>query len=70
MHFVYAFVPKKDSLEQMVERKARENAQTIVKRTSTTMKLEDQENSEERIKQAIEELTAQIKREMPRSLWD
>ncbi len=70
MQFVYAFIPKGDSLEQMIERKARESAQKIVKRTSTSMKLEDQENSEERIKQAIEELTAQIKREMPKNLWD
>lgn len=70
MHFVYAFIPKKYSLEQMVERKAREYAQKIVSRTSTTMKLEGQENSEERIKQSIEELTAQIKHEMPRNLWD
>jgi predicted DNA-binding mobile mystery protein A len=70
MQFVYAFIPKNTSLEQIVEHKARERAQKIVKRTSTSMKLEDQENSEERIKQAIEELTAQIKREMPKSLWD
>ena len=70
MQFVYAFIPKSDSLEKMVERKARERAQKIVKRTSTTMKLEDQENSEERIEQAIEELTEQIKREIPKNLWD
>jgi hypothetical protein len=34
------------------------------------MKLENQENSEEYIRSAIEELTDEIKREMPRSLWD
>lgn len=70
MQLIYAFIPKGESLEQMIERKARESAHNIVKRTSTSMKLEDQENSEERIKQAIEELTVQIKREMPKNLWD
>ena len=67
---VYGFIPKDGSLEKMVERKAREMAEKIVRRTSTSMKLEDQGNSEQRIKQAIEELTEEIKREMPNSLWD
>jgi predicted DNA-binding mobile mystery protein A len=70
MKFVYAFIPKGETLEQMIEQKAHERAQKIVKRTSISMKLEDQENSEERIKQAIEEMTAEIKREMPKNLWD
>jgi predicted DNA-binding mobile mystery protein A len=70
MQLVYGFIPKQDNLEKMVERKAYERAQTIVRRTSTTMKLEDQENSEERIKQAITDLAEQIKRELPKSLWD
>ena len=70
MKFVYGFIPKDGSLEDMVEAKAREQALQIVKRTSTTMKLEDQENSKARLKQAVDELTQDIKREMPRSLWD
>ena len=70
MKFVYGFVPKNGSLEDMVEAKAREQALKIVKRTSTTMKLEDQENSKTRLKQAVDELTQEIKREMPRNLWD
>ncbi len=70
MQLVYGFIPKGDTLEEMIERKAHERAQKIVRRTSTTMKLEDQENSEERIKQAVNELTEQIKREMPKNLWD
>jgi transcriptional regulator with XRE-family HTH domain len=37
---------------------------------SAYMKLEGQENSEERIEKAIEELTEELKREMPRYLWD
>jgi predicted DNA-binding mobile mystery protein A len=70
MQLVYGFIPKKDNLENMIGQKAYERAQKIVQRTSTSMKLEDQENSEERIKQAITELTEQIKRELPKSLWD
>jgi len=34
------------------------------------MKLEDQENSENRIKKAIDERTAFLKNEMPKILWD
>ena len=70
LKLVYAYVPLDDSLEKMIERKANERARQIVSRTSTTMKLEDQENTEERIEQAIAEMTEQIKREMPKSLWD
>ncbi|MCW3463640.1 mobile mystery protein A [Chitinophaga nivalis] len=70
MRLVYGFVPKEDSLEKMVERKAYEMAMQIVKRTSITMKLEDQENSPTRIKQAISEMADELKREMSKKLWD
>jgi predicted DNA-binding mobile mystery protein A len=70
MKLVYGFIPNDGSLEKMIERKAYEVAEKIVERTSATMKLEAQENSEERIKQAVKELAEDIKREMPRKLWD
>ncbi|MFU8859197.1 MAG: mobile mystery protein A [Cyclonatronaceae bacterium] len=70
MELVYGFVPMEGSLENHIEKKARELAQKIVYRTSNTMKLEDQENSKERIKKAIDERTASIKQELPKSLWD
>ncbi len=70
MQLVYGFIPKSDSLEKMIERKASDMANKIVKRTSTTMKLEDQENAEERIKLAIIEMTEDLKKEIPKSLWD
>src|SRR5258708_2556039 len=70
MKLVYGFIPKDSSLEKMIERKARNLATSIVTRTSTTMKLEDQRNSEERLKQAIAELTEEIKRDIPKNLWD
>jgi predicted DNA-binding mobile mystery protein A len=70
MHLVYALVPKDDSLEKMIRIKAREMATKIVMRTSTTMKLEDQENSSERIEEAIAELTEEFVRTTPKNLWD
>jgi predicted DNA-binding mobile mystery protein A len=70
MKLVYGFVPVDGSLEQLIERKAKQIATQIVMRTSGTMKLEDQENSEERIEKAIEERTAEIIDEMPKILWD
>jgi hypothetical protein len=70
MKLVYGFVPTNGSLEKIIQEKARERAREIVMRTSTTMKLEDQENSQERIKQAIEDLADELQREIPKSLWD
>lgn len=70
MELVYGFVPKDGSLDALIDRKARELATQIVSRTSNTMKLEDQENSETRIKKAIEQRTAILKHQMPKILWD
>ena len=70
MQLVYGFVPKDGSLDALVERKARVLAKQIVLRTSNTMKLEDQENSQERIEKAIEERANAIKTEMPKTIWD
>lgn len=70
MQLVYALVPKDGTLDNLIERKAKELAKRIVSRTSNTMKLEDQENSKERLKKAVEERTTIIKNEMPKTLWD
>lgn len=70
MQLVYGFVPLDGSLEELINRKARELATQIVLRTSNSMKLEDQENSKQRIEKAIEERAAVIKNEMPKALWD
>lgn len=70
MQLIYGFVPTDGSLEQLIERKATQLATQIVQRTSHTMKLEDQENSKQRIEKAIEERVAIIKNEMPKTLWD
>lgn len=70
MQLVYGFVPKDGSLDNLIERKAKELATKIVLRTNNTMKLEDQENTRQRIEKAIQERTIAIKTEMPKSLWD
>jgi predicted DNA-binding mobile mystery protein A len=70
MRLVYGLVPKDGSIEALIDRKARELAIRIVSRTSNSMKLEDQENTKQRLKKAIEERTAIIKNELPKMLWD
>ena len=70
MKLIYGFVTKDGSLEKMIEQRAHEIAVKIVKRTSVNMALEDQKNSKERLMQSIDEMTQDIKREMPKNLWD
>ena len=70
MKLVYGFVSEHESLEQMIEKRAKELATEIVMRTNATMTLEDQQNSKDRIEQAVAQKTAEIKFEMPKILWD
>ncbi|MCW3085119.1 MAG: Helix-turn-helix domain protein [Bacteroidetes bacterium] len=70
MKLVYGFIPKDESIEKMIERRAQEIAEEIVSRTSNTMKLEDQENSKLRIKKAIKQKAEELTDEIPRYLWD
>lgn len=70
MELVYGFVPKDGSLNKYLDKKARSLAEKIVSRTSGTMKLEDQENTTERLNKAIDERAEIIKRELPKALWD
>jgi predicted DNA-binding mobile mystery protein A len=70
MQLVYGFIPNDGSLDALIEKRATELATKIVLRTSNTMKLEDQGNSNKRIQKAIEERATSIKNEMPKILWD
>ena len=70
MKLVYGFSSKYDSIGQMVDVKAKRLATKIVLRTHQNMQLENQGNSNEQIKKAIDELAQEIKREMRKSLWD
>ena len=58
------------SLEAMIKNRAEEVATKIVMRTSHSMALEDQKNSEERLRNAIKELADELRYELPRALWD
>lgn len=69
-YLVYAIIPKNGSLKKMIEERAGEIAKDIVMRTSQSMKLEDQENSSERINKAIKDKAEKIKNELPKYLWD
>jgi hypothetical protein len=63
-------VPNDGSLDALIEKRATELATQIVMRTANTMKVEDQANTQRRIKTAIKERAAAIKNEMPKVLWD
>ncbi|MFH0736718.1 MAG: mobile mystery protein A [bacterium] len=68
--FVYGFIPNEGTLEKKIEKRAFEVAKDIVLRTSHTMNLEGQGNSEERLKKAIKDRADKIKNELPKFLWD
>ena len=70
MKLVYGFVPTDGSLEALIDRKATEAATKIVMRTSASMKLEGQENNEQRIQKAIAERADELKRDLSKILWD
>ena len=70
MQLIYGFVPNDGSLDALIERRAREVAIQIVQRTAHTMQLEDQANTKKRIEAAINERTEELKKELPKMLWD
>lgn len=70
MKLIYGFIPKEETLEKMIENRARQVATKIVMRTSHTMHLEDQALAKEELQTAIEEKTRELMREMPRYIWD
>jgi len=70
MRLVYALVPKDGSLESLIERRALAMATDIVMRTHQSMKLEGQAVSDERLQEAIAEKANDLRREMPKQLWD
>jgi len=70
MKLVYGLIPADGSIEKMIEKRAYVLAREIVLRTSNSMKLEDQENSTERIEKAIQEKATEIKEELPKYIWE
>jgi predicted DNA-binding mobile mystery protein A len=70
LKFVYGFVPKDGTIDNLINTKAEKLAQKIVLRTNQNMKLEDQGIGDEKINETIKDLAYEIKREMRKSLWD
>ena len=70
MYLVYALLPKDGTLENMVEKRAGEVANSIVLRAATSMELEGQEVSARRLINAIEEKKRELLISIPRQLWD
>lgn len=70
MKLVYGFVPIEGSVQDMIDDRALALARQIVLRTWASMKLEDQENASERLQKAIKERAEELKRELPKLLWD
>ena len=63
MDLVYGFISRHNSLEAMIEERAREIAEEVILKSST-------EGSDKEIKKAIEQKTYEIASKMPSYLWD
>ena len=63
MDLVYGFISRHNSLEAMIEERAREIAEELILKTG-------QEGSDKEIKKAIEQKTYEIASKMPAYLWD
>jgi predicted DNA-binding mobile mystery protein A len=70
MKLVYGLVPNEGTIDKMLDKQAYKVAKKIVLRSSQSMKLEDQGVNKERLEKAVREMAEEIKREMPRYLWD
>lgn len=70
MNFVYGFVPKDGSIDALIFNKAKDLARNIVMRTNQNMVMESQSIEDEKLKNAIEDLTEEFKTKIPKILWD
>ncbi len=70
MQLIYAIVPKNGTLKQMVNEKAEQKAKEIVKRTHSSMTLEDQQLKNAKLMDMVMEKKEEFKNEMPKFLWD
>lgn len=70
MQFVYGFIPQDETIEKLIASKAEKLAARIIMRTHQNMKLEDQGIQDDKIAAAITDLSAELKREVKKSLWD
>jgi|APTNR8051073442_1049403.scaffolds.fasta_scaffold12579_2 predicted DNA-binding mobile mystery protein A len=70
MQLVYGFVPKEESLDKLIEKRALQLAREIVMDTAHTMHLENQEIDPIALEEAIKKRAEKIKNELPKSLWN
>ena len=70
MDLVYGFISRHNSLDAMIEERAREIAEEDVLKTRQTMQLDNSRKSENDIKKAIQQKTYEISSKMPSNLWD
>jgi predicted DNA-binding mobile mystery protein A len=70
MDLVYGFISRHNSLEDMIEERAREIAEEDVLKTRQAMQLDNSRKSENDIKKAIQQKTYEISSKMPSNLWD
>ncbi|NEW78977.1 MAG: helix-turn-helix domain-containing protein [Gelidibacter sp.] len=69
MQFVYGFVSNHHSIEKFIELKSRELAEKgVLKNLNATS--ENKKLSEADLQREIEDFAREIKREIPKSLWD
>lgn len=66
---VYAIIPRKGAVEEIVMAQARKKAKRIIQRTRAHMALEEQSEGLRSQEEMIEELAKEIAREMPRDFW-
>ena len=67
---VYAIVPGEGSVENQLQRRAREKAGSLLRRASTHMALEDQSVPQDRIDELVDGLRLEFSREPGPALWD
>ena len=70
MDLVYGFISRHNSLEDMIEERAREIAEEFALRTWQNMQLDNTRQSENDVKKAIKQKTYEISSKMPSNLWD
>ena len=70
MDLVYGFISRHNSLEDMIEERAREIAEEVILKTEQTMQQDNIRKSENEIKKAVQQKTYEISSKMPTNLWD
>ena len=70
MDLVYGFISRHNSLEDMIETRAREIAEEVVLKTRQTVQIDNSRQTENDIKKAIQQKTFEISSKMPSNLWD